>query len=79
MRKLFYGILIWQIGENRGYTLMELSVVMVIVCILASGVVYMFSNPTAKVKDAAFNLLADLNLARAEAVKQNHDVLVDFI
>jgi len=61
-----------------GFTLVELSVVMVIVCILATGTVYMFSNPTAKVKSAAFCMLADLNLARSEAVNRNQDILVDF-
>jgi prepilin-type N-terminal cleavage/methylation domain-containing protein len=61
-----------------GFTLIELSVVMVIVCILATGAVYMFCNPTAKVKSAAFCMLADLNLARSEAVNRNQDVLVDF-
>jgi hypothetical protein len=53
-------------------------VVMVIISILATGVVYMHINPTAKVKGAAFCLLADLNLARSEAVNSNDDVLVDF-
>ena len=62
-----------------GFTLVELSIVMVIVCILATGAVYMFTNPTAKVKSAAFCMLADLNLARSEAVNRNQDILVDFI
>ena len=63
----------------RGFTLIELSVVIFIICLLASGSVYMFTNPTAKVKGAAFALLTDLNLARSEAVNRNQDVLVDFI
>lgn len=62
----------------QGFTLVELSVVMVIVCILATGAVYMYIDPTAKVKGVAFSLLADLNLARSEAVNRNQDVLVDF-
>ena len=62
----------------QGFTLIELTVVMVIVSILASGAVYMFTNPTAKVKSSAFCMLADLNLARSEAVTRNQDVLVDF-
>lgn len=61
-----------------GFTLVELSIVLVIVCILSTGAVFMFSNPTAKVKSAAFCMLADLNLARSEAVNRNQDVLVDF-
>lgn len=64
---------------THGFTLLELLVVMVIVGILAAGVVFMYSNPTAKVKGVAFAILADLNWARSEAVNRNQDVLVDFI
>ncbi len=52
---------------------------MTILCILATGVVYMYTNPTAKVKSVMFNILADLNLARSESVNRNQDILVDFI
>jgi prepilin-type N-terminal cleavage/methylation domain-containing protein len=62
----------------QGFTLVELSVVMVIACILATGVVYMYSNPTAKVKGVAFAMLTDLNWARSEAVNRNQDILIDF-
>jgi prepilin-type N-terminal cleavage/methylation domain-containing protein len=62
----------------QGFTLIELSVVMAIVCILATGAVYMYSNPTAKVKGVAFAILTDLNWARSEAVNRNQDILVDF-
>ena len=62
----------------RGFTLVELLTVMVITCILAFGVVFMFSNPTADVRTTAFAILADLNFARSEAVNRNQDVLVDF-
>ena len=65
--------------REQGFNLVELTVVMCIACILACGVVFMFANPTAKVKAVAFNLLADLNLARSEAVEKNLDVLVDFV
>ena len=63
---------------QKGFTLVELLVVMVIVCILAAGSVFMFADPTAKVKSVAFSLLTDLNFARSEAVNRNQDVLVDF-
>jgi len=63
----------------QGFSLMELMVVMVIVGILALGVVFMFADPTAKVKAAAFEMRGDLNLARAEAVRRNTDILVQFI
>lgn len=66
-------------NDAHGFTLVELLVVIVIIGILASGSVYMFINPTAKVKSVAFCLLTDLNLARSEAVNRNLDVLVDFV
>ena len=64
---------------NRGFSLVELMVVMVIVGILATSVVFMFADPTAKVKAAAFEMRGDLNLARAEAVRRNENILVDFV
>ena len=57
---------------------MELMVAMVIVAILATGAVMMFTNPSAKVKGVIFNVQGDINLARSEAVNRNRDVLVDF-
>ncbi len=54
-------------------------VVMVIVGILATSVVFMFADPTAKVKAAAFQMRGDLNLARAEAVRRNDNILVQFV
>ena len=65
--------------EPQGFTLIELCVFMTIISILATGVVYMYSNPTAKVKGVMFNVLSDLNYARSESVNRNKDVLVDFI
>lgn len=64
--------------SEPGYTLVELSVVMVIVCIVVLGVIFMYNNPTVKVKSVAFGILADLNLARSTAVARNQDILVDF-
>jgi len=51
---------------------------LVIVSILALGSVMIFNNSSAKVRGAIFNILADINLARSEAVNRNLDVLVDF-
>ncbi len=65
--------------STQGFTLVELAVVMAVVFILTTFTVYMYSNPTAKVKGVAFTILTDLNLARFEAVNRNQDVLVDFI
>lgn len=64
--------------NSRGFSLIEVIVVMIIVAILATGVVFMFADPTAKVKAAAFEMRGDLNLARAEAVKENEEVRIDF-
>ena len=65
-------------AHSQGFTLIELSVVMTVICILATGLVYMYANPTAIVKGVMFNVLADLNLARSESVNRNQDILVDF-
>jgi len=65
-------------AHSQGFTLIELSVVMTVICILATGVFYMYANPTAIVKSVMFNVLADLNLARSESVNRNQDILVDF-
>jgi prepilin-type N-terminal cleavage/methylation domain-containing protein len=78
MANTFHYPLLLQKKPTRGFTLIELSVVMAIVCILATGAVYMYSNPTAKVKGVAFAILTDLNWARSEAVNRNQDILVDF-
>ena len=66
-------------SNAKGFTLIELMVVMVIVGILAIGVVFMFADPTAKVKAAAFEMRGDFNLARSEAVRRNEDILIEFI
>jgi len=65
-------------GE-QGYTLVEVLVVMVIVGILATGVVFMFANPSARVRSQAFTMLGELNQARSEAVNRNIDVRVTFL
>ena len=64
--------------SSSGFTLIELMVVVTIVGILATGIVISYTNPTLKVKGAAFKLQTDINLARSEAVNRNEDVLVDF-
>jgi prepilin-type N-terminal cleavage/methylation domain-containing protein len=66
------------LNNDRGFSLVELIVVVVIVGILATGVVMSFTNPIAKVKAVAFELRGDINYARAVSVKENEDVLMDF-
>ena len=63
----------------HGYTLVELCIVVSIICILATGSIFVFTGPTAKVKGVMFNLLTDMNFARSESVSRNQDILVDFI
>jgi len=62
-----------------GFSLVELIVVMAIALILAVSVVSMFSGVANKLKGEAFALRGDLNLARAEAVNRNTNVLVKFV
>jgi prepilin-type N-terminal cleavage/methylation domain-containing protein len=59
MANMFHYPLPFQKRLAQGFTLIELSVVMAIVCILATGVVFMYSNPTAKVKGVAFAILTE--------------------
>ena len=54
----------FQVKSAHGFSMIELMVVMAIVAILATGVVFMFANPTAKVKTMAFELLGEINYAR---------------
>ncbi|MBW2467201.1 MAG: prepilin-type N-terminal cleavage/methylation domain-containing protein [Deltaproteobacteria bacterium] len=63
---------------TEGFTLIEVMVVMVIVAIIATGVVFMFANPTAKIKTQAFELLGEINYARAVSVTENQTVTVEF-
>jgi prepilin-type N-terminal cleavage/methylation domain-containing protein len=66
-------------NDNQGFSLLEVMVVMIIVAILATGVVFMFANPSARVKGQAFTMLGELNMARSEAVNRNLDVRVTFL
>ena len=67
-----------RIRGTHGFSLIEVMVVMVIVAILATGVVFMFANPTAKVKTQAFELLGEINYARSVSVTENQSVAVHF-
>ena len=62
--------------SNRGFTLIEMMVVMVIVGILAIGVVFMFVDPTAKVKAAAFEMRGESIYMTGGAIPMESDAEV---
>lgn len=63
---------------QRGFTLVEAVIVMSIMAILAgvSASSFVWLNQTTQIRGAAFDLVADLDYARSEAVKRNDDVIV---
>ncbi len=63
---------------QRGFTLIEAIIVMSILAILAgvSTSSFVWLNQTTQIRGAAFDLVADLDFARSEAVKRNDDVVV---
>ena len=64
--------------DERGFTLLELMIVVVIVGILATQIVTGWRSSVPKVKNAAFSMRGDFNYARGEAAKRNENVLIDF-
>ena len=65
--------------DIRGFTLIEMMVVIVIAGILATAAIFAMNSGAGKVRGAAFRLRGDLNLARSEAVNRNRQVLVEFL
>jgi len=65
-------------GAESGFSLVEVIVVLAIIGILATGVITMLTSHGAKVRGAAFNLKADINQARSEAVFKGSQVLVEY-
>ena len=63
---------------QSGFTLIEAMVVISIAAILAGTSVssFVWINQAAQVRSASFDLIADLDFARSEAVKRNADVVV---
>ena len=61
-----------------GFTLIEAMVVIAILAILAGTSVSSFVqlNQATQIRGATFDLIADLDFARSEAVKRNADVMV---
>ncbi|WP_269619496.1 GspH/FimT family pseudopilin [Zhongshania sp. BJYM1] len=66
------------LGQQRGYTLLELMVTLGIVSILAAVAVPSFNDVirTQRLRSVASDLNATFQLARSEAVKRNTDVTV---
>jgi type IV fimbrial biogenesis protein FimT len=62
----------------RGFTLVEAMTVIAILAILTglSSASFVWLNQATTIRGAAFDLVADLDFARSEAVKRNADVTV---
>jgi type IV fimbrial biogenesis protein FimT len=65
-------------SAQRGFTLVEALVVITILAVLAglSAASFSWLNQTTRIRSAAFDLVADLDFARSEAIKRNGDVVV---
>lgn len=63
---------------QRGFTLIEAMVVIAVMAVLAGTSVssFVWLNQSTQVRGASFDLIADLDFARSEAVKRNADVVV---
>ncbi len=64
---------------EKGFSLIELMVVVTIVGFLASQSIMEFTSPRNKVKASVMSMRADFNLARAEAINRNTPIRIDFL
>jgi type IV fimbrial biogenesis protein FimT len=63
---------------QRGFTLIEALVVISIMAVLAGvgSASFVWLNQATQIRSATFDLIADLDFARSEAVKRNADVVI---
>jgi type IV fimbrial biogenesis protein FimT len=63
---------------TRGFTLVEAITVLAIVAIMTGigSASFVWLNQATSIRGAAYDLVADLDFARSEAVKRNDDVIV---
>lgn len=64
---------------EKGFSLIELMVIVAIVGFLASQSIMEFTSPRNKVKASVMSMRADFNLARGEAINRNTNVRIDFL
>ncbi len=63
-------------SDNNGFSLIELFVILVLISIGAFIAFSGWNSPENRVRSAAFQIAADMRLARDQAVKMNQDVLL---
>lgn len=64
-------------GKCRGFSLVELLVVMFIVAILALTAAGSFGSAGVRLRSQVFSMMADFNMARSEAAKKGLAVTID--
>jgi len=64
--------------QARGFTLIEAMTVLAIVAVMTGigSASFVWLNQATSIRGAAYDLVADLDFARSEAVKRNDDVVV---
>ena len=65
------------IEVDRGFSLVELMVVLAIVAILAVTAAGAFDSAEVRLQSQVFNVMADFNMARSEAVKKGQKITID--